>query len=211
MFRIGRVTILAIATVAPAVLAADEATDLVWRRDTAVAWQATQATGRPLLLFVVSDHCPYCKLMERNTFSDRGVLSRMRSTVIAARVHAAEQPELVRELRIQAYPTTVLVSKESRVLGAIPGYVEPREFERLLRQAAAQLTQNEAAAAKVNLEAALEIRPEHAEALWLLGWAELQQGDRKNARIHLEAALEKKPGSEGAAQLLAILDRQEGR
>jgi hypothetical protein len=93
----------------------------------------------------------------------------------------------------------------------MPAAYRGRELERLVRQAAAQLTANEAAAAKVNLEAALELRPNHAEVLWLLGWAELQLGDRKNARIHLEAALERKPDSAEAAQLLAVLNRQEGR
>jgi hypothetical protein len=92
----------------------------------------------------------------------------------------------------------------------MPAAYRGRELERLVRQAAAQLTANEAAAAKVHLEAALELRPNHAEVLWLLGWAELQLGDRKNARIHLEAALERKPDSAEAAQLLAVLNRQEG-
>ncbi|MBW3596134.1 MAG: thioredoxin family protein [Planctomycetes bacterium] len=134
--RAGRVlTVMLVVTVtASQRLRAEEAEAPVWREDTFVAWQAAQDTGRPLLLFVVADHCPYCKLMDRNTFSDHDVRSRLRDSFIAARVDAGRQPELARKLQVQAYPTTVVVNQENRVIGAIPGYVEPREFERRLAE-----------------------------------------------------------------------------
>jgi protein disulfide-isomerase len=109
-----------------------EELETVWREDSYVAWKASQESGRPLLLFVTSENCPYCVLMDRKTFSDEGVQARLRASFVAARVEAAAQPELARQLRIQAYPTTVVVDTSNRVVAAIPGYVEPREFERRL-------------------------------------------------------------------------------
>ncbi len=106
----------------------------LWRADALGAWKASQETGRPLLLFITSDNCPYCHLMDRNTFADQGVVARMRASFVAARVDASQQPELARHLQVRAYPTTVVVDRNNRVLGAIPGYLEPREFERRLAQ-----------------------------------------------------------------------------
>jgi protein disulfide-isomerase len=104
----------------------------VWRDDAYVAWKASQESGRPLLLFITSDNCPWCVWMERHTFADRAVQARLRASFVATRVEAAQQPELTRQLQIQAFPTTVVVGANNRVVAAIPGYLEPREFERRL-------------------------------------------------------------------------------
>lgn len=116
------------------------------------------------------------------------------------------RPPLARRRAVWLFAALLVAGLALRMPEAYRG----RKFERLVREAAGQLTASEAAAAKANLEAALELRPGHSEALWLLGWAELQQGDRASARRHLEAALARRPDSDEAQRLLAILDRQEG-
>jgi protein disulfide-isomerase len=115
-------------------VASDKPESPVWRQDTYAAWKASQESGRPLVLFITSDNCPYCHLMDRNTFADQNVLARLRKSFVAARIEAARHPELTSRLQIQAYPTTLVVDKSNRIVDAMPGYVEPREFERRLAQ-----------------------------------------------------------------------------
>lgn len=93
----------------------------------------------------------------------------------------------------------------------LPEALRSRDFEKLLRQAAASLVAKDADSAIRSLDAALELRPNHSEALWLLGWAELQKGERVKARQHLEAALALRPDAQDAARLLALLDQAEAR
>ncbi len=114
----------------------DDASGPIWREDTYLAWKASQELGRPLLLFITSDNCPYCHLMDKNTFSDGRVIARLRQSFVAARVDSRQNPELTRQLQIRAFPTTVVVDPSNRVIGAIPGYLEPHEFERRLAQLA---------------------------------------------------------------------------
>jgi protein disulfide-isomerase len=115
-------------------VASDKSDAPVWREDTYAAVKASQESGRPLVLFITSDNCPYCHLMDRNTFGDQNVLARLRKSFIAARIEATRYPELTTRLQIQAYPTTLVVDKTSRIVDAMPGYIEPREFERRLAQ-----------------------------------------------------------------------------
>jgi protein disulfide-isomerase len=115
-------------------VASDTTEAPVWRQDTYAAWKASQESGRPLVLFITSDNCPYCHLMDRNTFGDQNVLARLRKSFVAARIEATRHPELTTRLQIQAYPTTLVVDKTNRIVDAMPGYIEPREFERRLAQ-----------------------------------------------------------------------------
>jgi thioredoxin-related protein len=119
------------------IIAGEKAASL-WRPDARSAWKASQASGRPLLLYVTSRYCPYCDLMERDTFSDPAVQELMRDSFEPVRVLADQEPNLTRNLRVQAYPTTVVVDSDNRVLASIKGYVQPRAFEQQLRDAAVQ-------------------------------------------------------------------------
>ncbi|MCA9235760.1 MAG: thioredoxin family protein [Planctomycetales bacterium] len=104
------------------------------------AWAATQKTRRPMLVFVTSDHCIFCKKMLRETFAHpqigRGVAGYSEPVVL----DASESPELAKKLGIRAYPTTLVISYDNQLLHKVEGFVEPQEFAQRLwpvfRQAA---------------------------------------------------------------------------
>jgi protein disulfide-isomerase len=130
--RMAAVWACAVLAVTSATWASAEELTPVWRDDAYAAWKASQESGRRLVLFITSENCPWCVSMERTTFADRAVQERLRSSFVAARVEAAREPELTRQLQIKAFPTTLVVDTKNRVVAAIPGYVEPRDFERRL-------------------------------------------------------------------------------
>ena len=93
-----------------------------------------------MLFYVTSTHCPYCVLMEQKTLSDPRIKSVLQKSFEPARVYADRQPQVVNNLRVHAYPTTVIVDANNRIVESIQGYVEPREFERRLNEATSTTT-----------------------------------------------------------------------
>jgi thioredoxin-related protein len=126
---------LVVALVAASWINAGEDAATCWRSNAHAAWKASQASGRPMLFYVTSAHCPYCVLMEQKTLSDPRVQAMLRESFEPARVFADRQPQVANNLRVQAYPTTVIVDANNRIVESIQGYVEPREFARRLNEA----------------------------------------------------------------------------
>ncbi len=46
------------------------AQEAAWSTDLRSAWQTAQNANRPLLMFVTSSHCPYCRKMKSNTLAN---------------------------------------------------------------------------------------------------------------------------------------------
>jgi thioredoxin-related protein len=128
------------ALVAASWIQARESASPCWRSDAHAAWKASQASGRPMLFYVTSAHCPYCVMMEQKTLSDPAVQAMLRASFEPARVYADRQPQVAQNLRVHAYPTTVIVDANNRIVTSIQGYVAPREFERRLTKASSVTT-----------------------------------------------------------------------
>jgi protein disulfide-isomerase len=99
-----------------------------WATNPNQAWKSAQVSQRPLLLFITTDNCVYCRKMEQDTFSNRRVAADIQNEFVAANVDAKTNPDLVRKLKVQSYPTTVIISPKAGVVDYIPGYVAPREL-----------------------------------------------------------------------------------
>jgi thioredoxin-related protein len=127
---------VAAALIATSWIMAGEGAAAFWRPDAYAAWKASQTSGRPIVYYVTSPHCPYCDLMERDTLADPAVRAMLRKSFEPARVFVDRQPALAQGLRVQAYPTTVVVNSRNRIVESIEGYVPPREFERRLIEVA---------------------------------------------------------------------------
>jgi thioredoxin-related protein len=123
-----------VALAAASWISAGEGAASCWRTDAYAAYQASQASGRPMLFYVTSANCPYCVLMERKTLSNPAVQEMLRQFE-PARVYADRQPQVANNLRVHAYPTTVIVDANNCIVESITGYVEPSEFERRLAKA----------------------------------------------------------------------------
>ena len=106
-----------------------------WSTDHQRAWRAAQQEHRPLLLYVSSENCVYCRKMVHETLSDQKVAAEIQRHFVPVNVVAEDNRQLVRKLRIKAYPTTVIISPRSVVLDYIPGYIGPDELRTRLAAA----------------------------------------------------------------------------
>lgn len=135
--NICRVGLLALAVAFAASPSA--AAEIVWQTNAREAIEQAAAEGRPLLVFVTSRACPHCSRMERGTFRNAGVVKRMNLAFVALKVDADEQPMLVQRLRVQAFPSLLVVTPERRLRAKQQGYLSPPELHQFLNVAEKQV------------------------------------------------------------------------
>jgi protein disulfide-isomerase len=107
-----------------------------WKTSHQEAWQAARAEHRPMLLYITTQNCFYCRKMVEETLSDADVAKDIQTSFVPVSLTAQANRLLVRKLRVKSYPTTVIISPGSVVLDYITGYVSPEELHTRLTTAA---------------------------------------------------------------------------
>ena len=103
-----------------------------------VAWTAAQKTKRPILIYVTAPSCPHCVRMVEKTYKRPRVRRLVGSSFETVFVESSRQPKLVSKMRIQWFPTTIVVAPNNKVIDKIEGYVESSVFaDRIRSQLAA--------------------------------------------------------------------------
>ena len=107
----------------------------------AVGWQVSAAhaqtlarqTGRPLLVYVGSADCVYCRKLQ-TTWADPGV-RRTLARFIPLYVDASRSPELASQLKARMLPSVLVLTPEGRLLTRQDGYQAPAAMRRFLTDA----------------------------------------------------------------------------
>ena len=118
--------------------AAAEKVTVPWQDNLNQAWETTQTSRRPLLVFFKTRDCVYCIEMMRHTYGDSGVASDIRHAFVPVSIDADRGAALAQKFGVRVYPTTVIVSPEAKILDRINGYMAPQEFKQRLAAATAQ-------------------------------------------------------------------------
>lgn len=93
-----------------------------------LAWQAAQKSGRPVMVFITSADCFYCKKMVAETLSHPQIARATNQRYETALLSNETQPELVEKLGVRAFPTTMIVNTDGSTLARVLGFVEPAKF-----------------------------------------------------------------------------------
>ncbi len=93
-----------------------------WVDSAASAVKQHRNTGRPLLIYVTADYCGYCRKMERETWSDPKVTQRVQESVVALKIDAERNPELVQRLEVEGLPATLLFDAQGKLIQRLSGY-----------------------------------------------------------------------------------------
>lgn len=102
---------------------AGEPVNLTWHNDVQIAWKETQQLGRPLLVFVTRERCLYCVQMKERTYTDAAVASAIWRSFVPLVLDGGGGSQLLKDLRVTAYPSTFVISPQAVILARFDGYV----------------------------------------------------------------------------------------
>lgn len=106
-----------------------------------MAVQQAVEQGKPVILVFTADWCPFCRRLERETFTDGGV-ARLAKQFAVFRVDMTssnlppETAELAKEYGAEGLPTVAFIDAQGEWLKSLTlvGYEPPRHFAQRLRQ-----------------------------------------------------------------------------
>lgn len=94
-----------------------------WHSSMTVAAREHERTGKPILLYLYADWCPYSRQMDRQTWSDPDVAQRAQEFVcVRIDVESEEGKAIVQRLNIQAFPTTIVYDPDDDNLRVLTGF-----------------------------------------------------------------------------------------
>ncbi len=105
-----------------------------WQHDFQAGWSLSKQTGRPMVIYITSDHCRYCELMKRDTWSMPQIVKRMSGRFIGIRLTPDEHAQVLSRIKVPAYPMTLVALPEGKVVDHVVGYRTAAELQLLLNK-----------------------------------------------------------------------------
>lgn len=109
---------------------------ILWRKSYYEAAQEAARTNKPMLMQVTATWCGACQSMFSQTLSDSAVIERINSSFIPFQIDADRHAELISALRVQAYPTTLVIDSDLTILTRLSGFQGSGSFRESLAAAA---------------------------------------------------------------------------
>jgi Thioredoxin-like len=106
-------------------LSAGEPATVSWHHDVKSAWQSTQQQGRPLVVFVTTNHCMYCTKMKNATWSNATVAATINRSFVPLVLDGEAPSPLLGDLAVKAFPATFIISRDAVILDRMDGFVAP--------------------------------------------------------------------------------------
>jgi thioredoxin-related protein len=119
--------------VASCAVCAAEESGKTWHRDWNSAWDASQAEGRPILIFVTNKCCYYCEKMRTETYGNSLVVDEIQREFVPASIDSKSHPDIVKRLNVRLFPTTFIIGSDGTVIDSKPGFVGPDQLRSWLR------------------------------------------------------------------------------
>ncbi len=130
--------VLCVAVLATAALAKkSEPAEVAWMESLPQAVAEAERTGKPVLVYIWAVWCAPCKMMEETTYRDPDVRQAI-ANFVPLRVDADHQQPFIKEYRINAYPTVLVLDGDgrevTRLIGLIDAPVMLDSLARILRE-----------------------------------------------------------------------------
>ncbi len=99
-----------------------EVSRLAWRKNYKQACEEAGRRKRPILVKITASWCGPCRQMQQLTFTDERLRRRLRNDFVLLELDADENPDLITGFHVEAYPTTLVVSHELKIVSRMTGF-----------------------------------------------------------------------------------------
>ncbi len=98
--------LLVFALIAPSLGFAIER-EILWTEDFEAAVQRAATTNSIVLLHFYGDSCPPCKLLDKKTFHDPALVSKMNEHLVPVKINADRRRDLAQKFQVTRWPTDI--------------------------------------------------------------------------------------------------------
>lgn len=117
--------------------------EIPWLRSATEAAIQSQATGKPILVYVRSKNCHYCDLLQKNTWQDPATKARVMKEMIPLKLTLEENKEAIEAMKVKGFPSVIVFSPQREFIGRYDGYMTPEQFQsQITKTLLANQTQN---------------------------------------------------------------------
>jgi len=109
-------------------VAADDSGEVAWHFRYSDARRESEASKKPLLLYVGRQHVCGLEHIVLEMFGDKNVAKLLNERFIKLKINASAQPRLAEILRVNAYPTIMIATWDGLILKKFEGYRPPSEM-----------------------------------------------------------------------------------
>lgn len=112
-----------------------------WRPTVEIAVAEAAEAGKPILVDVYADWCPWCRRIQQEVYTDSTLAAYVNAHFIPVRLNGEIQSdtvrfrgfsissaELARALGVDGYPTTAFLDENAEFLTRLPGFSPPDTF-----------------------------------------------------------------------------------
>lgn len=81
--------------------------EIAWTEDYEAAVQRAATTNSIVLLHFYGDYCPPCKLLDKKTFHDPALVSKMNEHLVPVKINADRRRDLAQKFQVTRWPTDI--------------------------------------------------------------------------------------------------------
>jgi thiol:disulfide interchange protein len=89
--------------------------------------------NKKIFVHFYADWCGACRIMEKKTFTDPGVIAYLNEHFISIKVNANQEQKISSIFRIRVLPDNWFVAEGGEPIGHQPGYLAPQQMKIILK------------------------------------------------------------------------------
>ena len=106
--------------------------EVKWLSSARQASELARQTGRPILIYVRSETCHFCDLMQRDVWSEPKTAEVIMREFVPLKLNREQNAEAVKAMKVKGFPSTLLFSPNHDYIGRLDGYLNNHEFLRAI-------------------------------------------------------------------------------